>query len=384
MDIKIIFFILSIFLIFSCEQKSAEKKSEIERRGLENEDAVELEMVRSFQEKINNSVKADIETTPVSAKSLEDAADDPAIWYNSKAPNQSVVFGSNKRGGIIAYDLEGNELKYYPIGNVNNIDILPSLSSSNVKVHLLGCSNRSTQSIDLFFIKDDGSLKAARKTQFKVDSSEIDDVYGFCFGKDKQSNIDYLFVNGKNGRMEQYTIQLNADTMIDIERKRVVEFGDQTEGMVVDNETGTLYVGAENTGIWKLPIEPNSKKEKQLIPSSTSANELIKFDIEGLSLLKYNEQTFLLASSQGNYSYAILNLSDGYRYLTSFKITDSPSIYGVEETDGIDISVDSLGTRFPNGIFVAQDGYNFDSDTLRPQNFKYVGIEKIHAILNDF
>lgn len=382
MNIKIISFILGIFLIFSCKQKSSNKASETERRGLENEDAIELEMVRSFQDKIKISVMADIETTPVSAKSLEDAADDPAIWYNSKNPSQSVVYGSNKRGGIVAYDLKGNELKYYPIGNVNNIDILRSLSSSSGKFQLLGCSNRSTQSIDLFFIEEDGSLKAARKNQFKINPSEIDDVYGFCFGKDVQSNTDYLFLNGKNGRMEQYALQMQADT-IELKYKRGVEFSDQTEGMVVDNETGTLYIGAENTGIWKLPIQPNSNNEKQLIPSSTSTNEFIKFDIEGLSLLKHDGQTYLLASSQGNFSYAIFNLSDGDKYLKSFKIVDAQLIDGVEETDGIDISMDSLGPKFPNGVFVAQDGYNFDGDTLLPQNFKYVGLEKIHSILDD-
>lgn len=382
MDIKSICGILGVLLIFACEQKSSGTTSDTERRGLENEDAIELEMVRSFQDKIENSIMADVETTPVSAKSLEDAADDPAIWYNSKYPSQSIVYGSNKRGGIVAYDLEGNELKYYPIGNVNNIDILRNFSSSNEKTQLLGCSNRTTQSIDLFFIQEDGILKATRKNQFKVNPSEIDDVYGFCFGKDLQSGTDYLFLNGKNGRMEQYALQMQADT-IEIERKRVVDFGDQTEGMVVDNETGILYVGAENTGIWKLPIQVDSNDVEQLIPTSTSTNEFIKFDIEGISLIKHDGQTYLLASSQGNFSYAIFNLSDGDKYLKSFKIIDAQLIDGVEETDGIDISMDSLGPKFPNGVFVAQDGYNFDGDTLLPQNFKYVGLEKIHSILDD-
>jgi 3-phytase len=382
MDIKIISTILGIFLIFACNQKSSDKLPETERRGLENEDFIELEMVRSFQDKINNSVMADIETTPVSAESLEDAADDPAIWYNSSDPGQSVVYGSNKRGGIIAYDLEGNEIKFYPVGNVNNIDILDSLSSSNEKVQLLGCSNRSTQSIDLFFIEKDGSLKPARKYQWRVNPSEIDDVYGFCFGKDLQSGTDYLFVNGKNGRMEQYALQFQADT-IELKRTRIVQFDDQTEGMVVDNETGTLYVGAENTGIWKLSIQSNSNNEKQLISSSTSENKFIKFDIEGLSLMNYDDQTFLLASSQGNYSYAIFNLSDDDRYLSSFKIIGAHSIDGVEETDGIGVSMDSLSPKFPKGIFVAQDGYNFYGDTLLPQNFKYVSMQQIHSILDD-
>lgn len=381
MNIKSIGSVLVLFLFLACNQNPSTEYVDTEQRGLLNEDSIELEMVKSFQEKIKSSVSADIETTPVSAQSLEDAADDPAIWHNVADPSRSIVFGSNKRGGIIAFDLSGNELHYYAVGNVNNIDLLTKVSSSNEEVQLLGCTNRSTQSIDLFFINKDGSLSPARKNQFRVDTSKIDDVYGFCFGKDLQSNTDYLFMNGKNGRMEQYAIRMQADT-IELQLVRSVLFGDQTEGMVADYQTGTLYVGAENTGIWKLPIQPDTKIEKQLIPTSTVENEDIKFDIEGLSIMKYSGKTYLLASSQGNFSYAIFDLSDGDQYLTSFKIVDTEYIDGVEETDGIDISTESFGPSFPNGILVAQDGYNYQSDTLLAQNFKYVGLEKIHSILD--
>lgn len=380
MNSKSLVFLLATSLLFACNTNPSSNSTNTDKRLIENEDSVELEIIRSFQKKIKNSVTADIETTPVSAKSLEDAADDPAIWYNASDPSRSIVFGSNKRGGIVAYDLAGNELNYYPIGNINNIDILSS-NSLSTSIQLLGCTNRSTQSIDLFFIEADGSLQAARKNQFKVDSTKIDDVYGFCFGKDVQADKNYLFMNGKNGRMNQYELKIVADS-VELKLRRSVLFDDQTEGMVVDEQTGIVYVGEENTGIWKLPIQPTAKSQKQLITSSTVDNSFIKFDIEGLSLMRYAGKTYLFASSQGNFSYAIFNLSEDDNYVTSFKIVDLPTIDGVEETDGIDMCTDSLGARFPRGIFVAQDGYNFDGDSLKAQNFKYVAMEKIYSILD--
>jgi 3-phytase len=46
---------------------------------------------------------------------------------------------------------------------------------------------------------------------------------------------------------------------------------------------------------------------------------------------------------------------------------------GAEGTDGIEVTTASLGTRFPSGLFVAQDGHN---DSGR-QNFKLVRLERI-------
>ena len=34
-------------------------------------------------------------------------------------------------------------------------------------------------------------------------------------------------------------------------------------------------------------------------------------------------------------------------------------------------------------LFFTKQGYNFEGDTLSPQNFKYVGLEKIHFVFDD-
>jgi 3-phytase len=52
----------------------------------------------------------------------------------------------------------------------------------------------------------------------------------------------------------------------------------------------------------------------------------------------------------------------------------------VEETDGIDVTNQYLGEQFPNGMFVVQDGFNFENDTLQPQNFKYIDWREIAKV----
>ena len=61
------------------------------------------------------------ETEPVFTSG--DAADDPAFWYNQVNPEQSIVFGTDKKAGIHAFALNGARIKFIPSGKINNIDI---------------------------------------------------------------------------------------------------------------------------------------------------------------------------------------------------------------------------------------------------------------------
>ena len=58
------------------------------------------------------SVSAKVETQPVA--SIEDAADDPAIWRNAANPTQSLIIGTDKRAGIHVYDLQGRQVSFTP------------------------------------------------------------------------------------------------------------------------------------------------------------------------------------------------------------------------------------------------------------------------------
>lgn len=51
------------------------------------------------------SVAAKVETQPVAT--VDDAADDPAIWRNAANPSESLIVGTDKRAGIHVYDLTG-------------------------------------------------------------------------------------------------------------------------------------------------------------------------------------------------------------------------------------------------------------------------------------
>ena len=95
----------------------------------------------------------------------------------------------------------------------------------------------------------------------------------------------------------------------------------------------------------------------------------------------YKGDEYLMASIQGNFSYAIFKTGKEDQYLTSFIITDG-NVDGVEETDGFELITSPLNDRFEEGMLVVQDGFNMEGDLMQNQNFKYVSFSKIRKFID--
>ena len=327
----------------------------------------------AHQNKIALSVNPIIETTPIAAAASDDSADDPAFWYNKKTPAKSVVYGTNKKGGIYAYDLEGKVLNYYKIGKVNNIDVRQNWVVGTDTLAILGGSNRTHHSLDLFTIDSIGNLSPLFESPFIVDKG-IDNVYGFCLYQ-PNSNELYAIINGKNGVVYQYNLTFEND-MLKLTKTNSLEFDTQVEGMVADDDNKVLFVGEEDKGVWAVSLKDNTK---QLIKNSSAANNpAITYDIEGLALYKKDaKEGYLVISIQGGFNYAVFNRNPPFDYINSFKVVGNNSIDGTEETDGIEIYSNAIGAQFPEGLMMIQDGFNYEGDSLISQNFKYVALEDL-------
>src|SRR5690554_3815440 len=77
-------------LMAACAGRSNSGKRERTPGELEAiEDSLEYAAALADQSRIRVSVQAAAETAPVPSVAGEDAADDPAIWYNAVQPEQS-------------------------------------------------------------------------------------------------------------------------------------------------------------------------------------------------------------------------------------------------------------------------------------------------------
>lgn len=360
---KITFFVLfTSLLIFACNgNDSTNNQPQIE--FIDREPLLDT-MFR---------VTADIETEPIDAISLMDAADDPSVWIHPNEPSQSIVFGSDKTSGIAAYDLDGKELAYAKVGRINNIDVAYNLKLKNETIDICGGTNRSKDGIDIYKIHPNGELEYILEKEVK---SNVNTVYGFCFYHSPKTSKNYAILCGKDGVIEQYEIKEGGEKL-DIELIDSFDIGSQPEGLVADHKRGILYIGEENECIWKIDAEPGNRTPEQIKMTTREDNPNIDYDIEGLTIYyTSSDHGYLIASSQGNNSFAIYDRSFDNQYLGSFKIVEG-LIDGNSDTDGIDVVNLNLGVNFPNGMFIAQDGRNLEPDSFKPQNFKYVKWEKI-------
>src|SRR5262249_19244363 len=90
---------------------------------------------------------AAVETEPVPSEG--DAADDPALWIPPAGPARSLVLGTDKKGGLHAYSLDGRCRQVISSGSKpNNVDILYGFDLAGKKVDLalatIGKGNKST------------------------------------------------------------------------------------------------------------------------------------------------------------------------------------------------------------------------------------------------
>ena len=316
-------------------------------------------------------IHAVVETEPVRGEG--DAADDPAIWIHSSDPSRSLILGTDKRRGLSVYDLSGREVQFLPRGRLNNVDLRRNVLMDNGPVTLAVATNRTEQAMDIFEVSGDGRID-----HVMAQSLEIDDPYGICMHLDAEGNA-FAYVNGSDGAYEIWRMNFGGQ----LAPERIDRFSVETkpEGCVVDDVTGIAYVGEEERGIWKMSAGPGGFQDKTLL--DTVDSDRLAADVEGLDIYRPAEgPALLVASSQGDNSFAVYELGNGDAYLGSFRITDDPEagIDGAEETDGLAVSAVNLGPGFEAGMLVVQDGYNRLPQ--ERQNFKLVPWSSVARALN--
>ena len=318
-------------------------------------------------------VKPSVETEPVA--SFGDAADDPAIWVHPGDPELSIIIGSQKQRGINVYDLDGNLLQSRADGRINNVDLRYHFPLAGKSVAVVAGSNRTTDSISLWAV-DEQSRTLVDVADGIIDTRMID-PYGLCMYRNASSGNYYVFVNDTDGLVRQWQLEGNEHGRVAATEVREFKFDSQTEGCVADDETGDLYVGEEDVGIWKLSAEPDGEDTRTFV-DGVEGNGNLTADVEGLAIYYGpNGSGYLVASNQGADNYALYERSGDNRFIGIFHVVadEALGMDGISETDGLDVTSASLGPDYPGGLFVAQDGRNITPS--ENQNFKLVPWQRI-------
>lgn len=311
-------------------------------------------------------VHPSVETEPMPSEG--DSADDIAIWLHPSDLSLSTVIGTNKKGGLGVYDLDGHLIQYLEFGRLNNVDLRYNFPLGDERAAIVTASNRQGDTLAVFRVDpvtrrlDD---VAARKIETGID------VYGLCMYHSAVTGYTYAFVTGEEGEVQQWALRDAGAGQVDATLVREFAVGSKAEGCVADDEQGYFYLGEEDAAIWRFDAEPDQPAEGVAIDRIGSGQPIESGDIEGLTLYYGADGGgYLIASSQGSDEFVVYSREETPRALGRFQIAASDLIDGVSGTDGIDVTNVALGAAFPGGIFVAQDGRNTGPDA--NQNFKIV------------
>ena len=310
-------------------------------------------------------VAAVAETDPVDSAS--DAADDPAIWRNRRNPAKSLVIGTDKQAGIHVYDLSGKRLSFTPAARLNNVDLREI--GGRVIVAASDRAEIDAAKVSLFTL-DTAAARLVPIGRFAVGPGE---AYGMCLWTRARDKALFGFIVLKDGRIDQVAIDLSGAAP-QVRTVRSMKLGTQSEGCVVDDRTGQLYVAEEDVGLWRFDADPAAPTTATSI-AKVDGTTLVA-DAEGLALAPAGRTGgYLVVSSQGDNAYTLYRLP-GVTYARRFRIGGG-AIDGTSDTDGIDLMLGDFGPAYPRGLLVAQDGDNAPAT----QNFKYVSWDAVRRAL---
>ncbi|MFD3762329.1 phytase [Streptomyces sp. NPDC058622] len=376
-------------------------------------------------------------------------ADDPAIWRNAHDPDRSLVIATAKEGGLRVYDLDGRQVQSLPAppppregdkpGRFNNVDLITGLRFPDGRHDVAVVSDRGRDQLRVYRIDPgrtagplvDVTDVTAAPHVFSTGQDEVNDqrtAYGLAAYTDRRTGRAYAVASRRNatalalaeltpnarGTVGYRTVRTaslpSAFTLPDGTRwSPCGEPGElpQIEGMVVDPDTGDLYAGQEDVGIWKLdaglrsPARLIEKVRTYGVPGTWNPDieecdagtdpgfggRHISADVEGLTIWRDPRHPahggYLLASSQGDDTFAAFDRDRGNAFVRGFRVTagakpGAPD--GSEESDGAAVTSAPLGKRFPRGLLVVQDGSNTpavsgpDGEVRTDTDFKFVDL----------
>ncbi|WP_235977232.1 phytase [Sandaracinobacteroides hominis] len=273
-------------------------------------------------------------------------ADDPVLWRDPADPARALWIGTDKSKGLYVHDLQGKMLQFFAVGPMNNVDQRSFTAGGKPQV-LVAAADRGVYGVRTWLL-DPVTLKLSRWGHMPTEAA-FGEPYGFCMGQ--FGGETFVIANNKSGAIHAYAVSQRKDGKPAMTPKGQWKVSSQTEGCVVNDATGDLYVGEEDVGIWRMSLKDPKAAPVQII--SVDGKRLVA-DVEGLTIMRDGSRSFLIASSQGDSAYPVWEMKDGgYQWIGRFKVAGG-AIDPATETDGLDAWSGPIA-GYPEGAIAMHD-----------------------------
>ncbi len=366
-------------------------------------------------------------------------ADDPSFWVHPTTASKSLVITTVKEAGIDVFRPDGVLVQTVSIpsnSRYNNIDVVYGITLGGLTRDLAVVTDRGTDKLHVFAIDGNAANPLSEVTSSsaplvfgttkKINSKT---TYGLATWRNPDNGDGEVFVTQENttnlaklkltdaggGKVsyqkvataslpEQFTGAAyglpNNTTWKPCFNPKHPDWQAHAEGMVVDPATRTLWVDQEIVGLWKMTTDLSSPQPSQLVhkltrfgqkytvsndkcvidKGSTSYGEsYLPGDLEGISVYRAGTGSggYLIISNQNASLFTVFS-RDGQKYLGSFTVGAGAGIDAVQATDGLDVINVPMGSEYPQGLLVTQDGKDTSEGGT---NFKFTPWPNVAAAL---
>jgi 3-phytase len=372
------------------------------------------------------TIQAKAETINRAPSGTNDA-DDPSFWVHPTDPNKSLMIGTVKEWGLEVFRMDASLLQTIRIpdrSRYNNVEVIYGITLGGVTRDLAVVSDRGTDKLHIYAIDGASSTPLTEVTASNVPlvfggTRKINSktTYGLTGWRNPATGNGEVFVAQENttniakvvltsgpggtvGYQKVASVSLpesfvlpNGTTWKPCFNPKHPDWTAHVEGMVVDPATGTLWLDQEIVGLWKMSTNLTSPqlvhkltrfgqtwtvqsgKCKINAGSPSYGEPYLPGDLEGIGLYRLGTSGggYLIISNQKASAFTVFS-RNGQNYLGTFAIGDGPATDKVDSTDGVDVINVPMGSMFPNGLLVTQDGKN------QPEggtNFKFTPWERV-------
>jgi len=294
--------------------------------------------------------------------------DDPAIWIHPTDASKSLIVGTDKEvgGGLYVYDLDGKIVnKFIDMKRPNNVDIAYGLNINGVKTDIAVTTERKANMIRVFSLPDLKPIDNGGIPIFERETGKEErDGMGLALYTKQIDSVTteiHAVVGRKTGPSGTYLWQykLSANPSGEVTGEVVRKFGQysgkkEIEAIAVDSEFGYIYYSDEQAGVRKYYADPEKGNQELAFFAQDDAMR----DHEGIAIYKKDEKTgYILVSNQQNNTFLVYKREGSESNPHEHKlIADIP--VSTVECDGADATNVNLGSKYPNGIFVAMSNGN--------------------------
>ena len=298
--------------------------------------------------------------------------DDPAVWVNRADPAQSLIFATMKvakpDGALAVFGVDGSLRQLMPgPDRPNNVDVEYGLPLNNTPTDIVVLTERLGRRLRAYAITNGG------KTVRDVSSGNLPVLTGApgdqgapmgigLYRRPKDGAI-FAIIAPKAGPVNGYLWQyrLEDDGTGHVKATAVRRFGAfsgkrEIEAVAVDDELGYVYYADEQTGIHKWYADPDAPgADRELALFGTSGYQR---DREGIGIY---------TMPRGRGYIVVVDQIPGGSIFHFYRREGEPGRPhdhsrelamvngGADETDGIEVTSEALGSDYPDGLLVAMN-----------------------------